>query len=128
MSVNFNQDSVFNLKEIKLESVRKDIDGLLVNGEEAVMAFHTVRDQLVFTNRRIIAIDIQGMTGTRKSFTSLPYSRIQYFTIQTPGFGEMFADTELFVMFSNRFTARFEFKSKTDIGKIARLIADYALR
>lgn len=128
MSVNFNQDSVFNLKEIKLESVRKDVDGLLVNGEEAVMAFHTVRDQLIFTNRRIIAIDIQGVTGTRKSFTSLPYARIQYFTIQTPGFGEMFADTELFVMFSNRFTARFEFKSKTDIGKIARLIADYALR
>lgn len=128
MSVNFNQDSVFNLKEIKLESVRKDVDGLLVNGEEAVMAFHTVRDQLIFTNRRIIAIDIQGVTGTRKSFTSLPYARIQYFTIQTPGFGEMFSDTELFVMFSNRFTARFEFKSKTDIGKIARLIADYALR
>lgn len=128
MSVNFNQDSVFNLKEIKLESVRKDVDGLLVNGEEPVMAFHTVRDQLIFTNRRIIAIDIQGVTGTRKSFTSMPYARIQYFTIQTPGFGEMFSDTELFVMFSNRFTARFEFKSKTDIGKIARLIADYALR
>lgn len=128
MSVNFNQDSVFNLKEIKLESIRKDVDGLLVNGEEPVMAFHTVRDQLIFTNRRIIAIDIQGVTGTRKSFTSMPYARIQYFSIQTPGFGEMFADTELFVMFSNRFTARFEFKSKTDIGKIARLIADYALR
>ncbi|MBQ9515624.1 MAG: PH domain-containing protein [Ruminococcus sp.] len=128
MSVNFNQDSVFNLKEIKLESIRKDVDGLLVNGEEPVMAFHTVRDQLVFTNRRIIAIDIQGVTGTRKSFTSMPYARIQYFSIQTPGFGEMFSDTELFVMFSNRFTARFEFKSKTDIGKIARLIADYALR
>ncbi len=128
MSVNFNKDSVFNLKEIKLESIRKDVDGLLIDGEEPVMAFHTVRDQLVFTNRRIIAIDIQGMTGTRKSFTSLPYARIQYFTIQTPGFGEIFADTELYVMFSNRFTARFEFKSKTDIGKIARLIGDYALR
>ncbi len=128
MSINFNQDSVFNLKEIKLESVRGDVDGLLIDGEEPVMAFHTVRDQLVFTNRRIIAIDVQGMTGTRKSFTSLPYSRIQYFTIQTPGFGEFMPDTELFVMFNNRFTARFEFKTRTDIGKIARLIGDFALR
>ncbi len=128
MSVNFNKDSVFNLKEIKLDSIRKDVAGLLIEGEEAVMAFHSVRDQLVFTNYRIIAIDIQGVTGTRKAFTSLPYARIQYFTVQTPGFGELFPDTELFVMFSNRFTARFEFKSKSDIGKIARLIGNNALK
>ncbi len=128
MAVNFNKDSVFNLKEIKLDSIRRDVDGLLIEGEEPVMAFHTVRDQLVFTNYRIVAIDIQGMTGTRKAFTSMPYARIQYFTIQTPGFGEVFADTELYVMFSNRFTARFEFQSKTDIGKIARLIGNFALR
>ena len=128
MSVNFNKDSVFNLKEIKLDSIRKDVAGLLIEGEEAVMAFHSVRDQLVFTNYRIIAIDIQGVTGTRKAFTSLPSARIQYFTVQTPGFGELFPDTELFVMFSNRFTARFEFKSKSDIGKIARLIGNNALK
>lgn len=128
MSVNFNKDSVFNLKEIKLEAVRDEIDELLIEGEEAVFAFHTVRDQLIFTNRRIIAADIQGVTGTRRSYTSLPYARIQYFTVQTPGFGEIFADTELYIMFSNRFTARFEFRSRTDIAKIARLIADYALR
>ena len=128
MSVNFNKDSVFNLKEIKLDSIRKDVAGLLIEGEEAVMAFHSVRDQLVFTNYRIIASDIQGVTGTRKAFTSLPYARIQYFTVQTPGFGELFPDTELFVMFSNRFTARFEFKSKSDIGKIARLIGNNALK
>ena len=128
MSVNFNKDSVFNLKEIKLDSIRKDVAGLLIEGEEAGMAFHSVRDQLGFTNYRIIAIDIQGVTGTRKAFTSLPYARIQYFTVQTPGFGELFPDTELFVMFSNRFTARFEFKSKSDIGKIARLIGNNALK
>ena len=128
MAVNFNTDSVFNLKEIKLDSIRREVEGMLVEGEHPEMAFHTVRDQLIFTNRRIIAIDIQGMTGTRKSFTSLPYARIQYFTVQTPGFGEIFADTELYIMFSNRFTARFEFKSKTDIGKLSRLIGAYALR
>ena len=77
-----------------------------------VSAFQTVRDQLVFTNKRIIAIDVQGVTGKRKSFTTLPYSKVQFFTIQTPGFMELFSDTELLLMFSNGFTAKFEFRGR----------------
>ena len=68
MAVNFNQNSVWNLKPISVDAVRTDVLGLLINGEEIVMAFQTVRDQLVFTNKRIISIDVQGITGKRKSF------------------------------------------------------------
>ena len=111
MAINFNQNSAFNLKPINKESVRGEVMGLLVNGEEIAYAFQTVRDQLIFTNKRIIAVDVQGITGKRKSFTTMPYSRIQYFTIQTPGFMEAFPDSELFLMFSSGFTATFEGKS-----------------
>ena len=102
--------------------------GLLIDGEEVVMAFQTVRDQLVFTNKRIISIDVQGLTGKRKSFSTMPYSKIQYFSVQTAGFAEIFPDTELFIMFSNGFTAKFEFKGNVDIGKIGRMISEYVLR
>lgn len=127
MAVNFNQNSVWNLKPINADSVRAEVNGLLINGEEVVMAFQTIRDQLVFTNKRIIAIDVQGLTGMRKSFSTMPYSKIQYFTIQTPGFAELFPDSELFIMFSNSFTAKFEFKGKVDIGEIGRMISEYVL-
>lgn len=127
MAVNFNQNSVWNLKPIPAESVRDELFGLLVNGEEIVMAFQTVRDQLVFTNKRIISIDVQGITGKRKSFSTMPYSKIQYFSIQTAGFAELIPDTELFIMFSNAFTAKFEFKGNVDIGKIGRLISEFVL-
>ena len=100
---------------------------MLINGEEIVMAFQTVRDQLLFTNKRIISIDVQGITGKRKSYSTMPYSKIQYFSIQTPGFAELFPDSELFIMFSNTFTARFEFKGNVDIGKIGRMISEYVL-
>ena len=99
MAINFNQNSTFNLKPINKESVRGEVMGLLVNGEEIAYAFQTVRDQLIFTNKRIIAVDVQGITGKRKSFTTLPYSKIQYFSIQTPGFMEAFPDSELFLCF-----------------------------
>ena len=127
MAVNFNQDSVWNLKPIRVDAVKGEVNGLLIGGEEVVMAFQTVRDQLLFTNKRIIAVDVQGITGKRKSFSTMPYSKIQYFSIQTPGFGELIPDSELFVMFSNTFTAKFEFKGGVDIGKIGRMISEYVL-
>lgn len=127
MAISFNQNSVFNLKPIEIDKVREEVRGLLIPGEEAVLAFQTIRDQLLFTNKRIISIDVQGITGRRKSFSSLPYSKIQYFAIQTPGFAELFPDSELFIMFSNTFTAKFEFKGKVDIGMIGRMISQYVL-
>lgn len=127
MAINFNSNSVWNLKPIRTESVRNDVLGLLISSEDIVMAFQTVRDQLIFTNKRIIAVDVQGITGKRKSFSTMPYSKIQYFSIQTPGFAEMIPDSELFIMFSNTFTAKFEFKGNVDIGKIGRMISEYVL-
>ena len=100
---------------------------MLINGEEVEMAFQTVRDQLVFTNKRIIAIDVQGITGKKKSFSTMPYSKVQFFSIQTPGLLELIPDSELFIMFSNGFTAKFEFKGGVDIGKIGRMISNYVL-
>ena len=127
MAVNFNQDSVFNLKQISNDEVRGEVDGLLIADEKVEFAFKTIRDQLVFTNKRIISIDVQGITGKRKSFATMPYSKIQYFSIQTPGFMELFPDSELFVMFTNGFTAKFEFKGAVDIGKIGRMLSEYVL-
>lgn len=127
MAVNFNQDSVFNLKPISNDEVRSEVDGLLIAGEQIEFAFKTIRDQLVFTNKRIISIDVQGLTGKRKSYATMPYSKIQYFSIQTPGFMELFPDSELFIMFSNSFTAKFEFKGAVDIGKIGRMLSEYVL-
>ena len=127
MAVNFNRESVWDLKPIPVREVRDDVLGLLLEDEEINSAFKTVRDQLVFTNKRIISIDVQGITGRRKSFSSMPYSKIQFFSIQTPGFAELVPDSELFLMFSNGFTARFEFKGGVDIGAIGRMISEYVL-
>ena len=63
MAINFNANSAWNLKPISMDSIRGEVNGLLIAGEEPVMAFQTIRDQLIFTNKRIIAIDVQGITG-----------------------------------------------------------------
>ena len=126
MAINFNQNSVWNLKPIGVDSVKEAVNALLIDGESVEMAFQTIRDQLIFTNKRIIAVDVQGLTGKRKSFSTMPYSKIQYFSVQTAGW-EINSDSELFVMFSNEFTAKFEFKGNVDIGRIGRIISKYVL-
>ena len=127
MAINFNCNSAWNLSPINVAEVRDEVNGLLINGELILSAFKAVRDQLIFTNKRIIAVDVQGITGKRKSFSSMPYSKIQFFTVQSPGFMELVPDSELFVMFSNGFTAKFEFKGGVDIGAIGRMISQYVL-
>lgn len=126
--INFNKDSVFNLKQINIADVRNEVSSFLIDGEEIIDAFKTIRDQVVFTNKRIISIDVQGITGKRKSFSTLPYSTIQFFEIQTQGFMEIFPDTELFIQYANGFTAQFEFKGNVDICKIGKLISTYVLK
>lgn len=125
--INFNTNSVWNLKPIDISLVRGEVLGLLVNDEEIIAAFKTIRDQLVFTNRRIISVDVQGITGMKKSFGSMLYSKVQFFEIQTPGFWEAVPDSELILTFSNGFIAKFEFKGQIDIGEIGRIISNYVL-
>ncbi|MBQ0065058.1 MAG: PH domain-containing protein [Firmicutes bacterium] len=125
--INFNTNSGWDLYPIHLKDVNPDVRGLLVPGEQLVMAFKTVRDQLVFTNKRIISIDVQGITGKRRSFASMPYSKITFFSIQTPGLVELVPDSELELMFANGFVAKFEFRGRVDIGAIGRVISQYVL-
>lgn len=127
MAINFNSNAAWNLSPISVSEVRDEVNGLLINGEIIVQAFKTVRDQLIFTNKRIIAVDVQGITGKRKSYSSMPYSKVQFFSIQTPGFVELVPDSELFLMFSNGFNAKFEFKGGVDIGQIGRMISEFVL-
>lgn len=128
MAISFNKESVFNLSPISNNDVDSAVQGLLIGNEQIICAFKTVRDQLIFTNARIISVDVQGLTGKRKSYSSLPYSKIQFFSIQTPGFAELVPDSELYIMYANGYTAKFEFKGNVDIGKIGRMISGYVLK
>ena len=125
--INFNKNTAWNLTPINLNSIHNEVAGCMVNGERPLMSFKTIRDQLVFTNKRIISIDVQGITGKRISFTSLPYSKVQFFSNQTPGFMELVPDSELFLHFTNGFEATFEFRGNVDIGQIGRIISEYVL-
>lgn len=66
-------------------AVPDDVAGLLVEGEQAVTAFKTFRDSAVFTTKRLIVRDAQGITGKKVEIYSLPYSSINMWSSENAG-------------------------------------------
>ena len=125
--IDFSKGGVFDLHKVPDTQLLGDVKQLFINGEQLIGGYQSVRDQVVFTNKRIITIDVKGITGKRKEFFTLPYSKIQYFGIQTPGLVELIPDTELTLVFANGMKADLEFKGSSDIMAIGRAISTFAL-
>ena len=119
-------DSNFaNLKAIRPTDVRKEVPSLLVQGEQVVSAFQTVRDQVIFTTKRVFVVNVQGITGKKTSYFSYPYSKVQYFGIETAGVFDI--DSELVLAFTDGMRLRFDFRSNVNIRQICALISAYML-
>jgi len=127
MALDFDTDWNIDLTQIDVTSVNKNLFPLLIDGEEVVDAFKTVRDQLVFTSKRIIAIDVKGLTGKKQEFMSMPYKMVQYYRVQTVGFAELIPDAEMDLYFANGHKAHFEFKGRCNILEIGKKISKYCL-
>lgn len=123
--IDFNNSSFFKLNQADPRELSAEVAPLLISGEEVVNAFKGIRDSVVFTNKRIIAVNVQGMTGKKRDYTSLPYSKIQAFSVETAGTFDL--DAELDLWFSGMGTVRFEFKGNVDIRSLAQLIGNYVL-
>ena len=96
-----------------------------MEGEEIISTYKGIRDGAVFTNKRIIAINAQGLTGTKKDFTSLPYSKIQAFSVETAGLLDL--DSELDLWFSGIGAVRLEFVREANVSEICRIISERVL-
>jgi hypothetical protein len=62
-----------------------DLGPILIEGERPVTAFKTFRDSAVFTDRRLIVRDSQGLTGKKVEIYSLPYSSINMWSSENAG-------------------------------------------
>lgn len=65
--------------------VPSDVNEVLVDGEVAVAAYKTLRDSAIFTNKRLIVRDAQGITGKKVEIYSLPYSSILMWSSENAG-------------------------------------------
>ena len=123
--IDFKNSDFLKLRPVNDSTYASVIAPMFVPGEEIVGSFQTIRDGVVFTNKRIITINVQGITGKKKDFTSLPYSKIQAFSIETAGVLDL--DSELELWFSGMGKVRFEFVSAANVSAICQMISEMVL-
>jgi hypothetical protein len=123
--IDFKKSVLFKLDPIPVTQILDPINKFLVDGETVLSAFKTMRDQLVFTNKRIIAANVQGLIGKKIDYTSIPYSKIQTFSVETAGLLDR--DCELEVYISAIGKIRFEIRGGFDIVTFNEIISKYVL-
>lgn len=123
--IDFKNSSVFKLKPIDRDDAREEFTVFLIEGEEIFAVFKSIRDQVVFTNKRIISANVQGITGSKVDYTSLPYNKINAFSIETSGTLDLDCEIQLYI--SELGQVNFEIKGSFDIIGFNKLISQYLL-
>lgn len=125
MGVEFTNKKIFKLNQEDASRAVPIVSELLVANEAVIASYSSMRDRVVFTNKRIIAIDVQGLTGTKKAFTSIPYKKIQFYSVETSGTLDL--DSELELYLSGGMNVKFEFFGKNNIKELCKIISDLIL-
>ena len=123
--IDFKNASYFKLKQVDNSKYSSLITPLFTEGESILSSFKSLRDGVVFTNKRIIAINVQGLTGAKKDITSLPYSKVQSYSVETAGALDL--DSELELWFSGLGKVKFEFSKSANVSEICRIISEKVL-
>lgn len=104
--------------------IPNDVNDLLVRGEQAIAAYKTIRDSAVFTNKRLIVRDAQGLTGKKVEIYSLPYKSIDMWSTENAGTFDFNAEVELWTKAGH---IKVNLKKGIDIRKFDRIIANAIL-
>lgn len=104
--------------------VPHDVQELLINGEVAEWAFRTVRNVAIFTNKRLIVKDVQGLTGSKVEIYSLPYSSVHMWSTENAGMLDFTSEVELWTRAGN---IKIQLKRDINIRSFERLLAEYIL-
>jgi hypothetical protein len=124
--IDFNSEGFFaRLQKTNNDAFGKVITDFLINGEKVVGVYKSIRDGVVFTNKRIFAINVQGVTGKKQDYTSIPYSKISTFSLETAGLLDLDAELEIFI--SGVGKVKFQFTGNTNVKEICKAISEYTL-
>jgi hypothetical protein len=116
-----------NAAEVNAKDIQRDLDALLVEGEQVVRAFRIVRDLFIFTDKRLVLIDKQGVTGKKAEYHSIPYKSISHFSVETAGTFDMDAEMKIYIS-GNMTPIEREFKRGADIIGVQKTLAQFVLR
>ena len=117
-----------NAGAVSQEELSKKYGQLLIDGEEIELGFKLIRDTFVFTNKRLIIIDVQGLTGSKTEYKSITYKSISRFSIETAGTCDLDAELKIWVSSEVQPSIRKQFNKSVNVYDVQKVLAHHVLK
>lgn len=115
-----------NASEVNIAEVQRDFEKVLASNERIDKAYKLIRDLFIFTNKRLILVDKQGLTGKKVEYHSIPYKSITHFSIETAGHFDLDAELKIWIS-GNALPLQKQFNKSLNIYELQSVLAEYVL-
>lgn len=116
-----------NASTVETATVEKELAPILIAEETVEAAFKLFRDMMVFTEKRLILVDKQGVTGKKTEYHSIPYKSISHFSIETAGTFDMDAELKIWISSATEPLVNKQFKKDASIYDVQKILAAVCL-
>lgn len=113
-----------NASEVSSEKLNEKYGRLLVESETIELGFKLLRDTFMFTNRRLILVDVQGITGSKVEYKSLPYKNISRISLETAGTFDLDAELKIWISSENMPSVSKKFNKSIDVYEVQKYLAE----
>ncbi|MDR1808949.1 MAG: PH domain-containing protein [Prevotella sp.] len=117
-----------NASAVSQEQLNKDYAQLLTEGEDFELGFKIIRDLFIFTNKRLILVDKQGLTGSKVEYKSIVYKSISRFSIETAGHFDLDAELKIWVSTEKEPSIRKQFNRTVNVYDVQKVLAQHVLK
>jgi len=116
-----------NASEVKADRLEEELKDLLIPSERIKHAYKVIRDLFIFTDKRLILIDKQGMTGKKTEYRSIPYKSIVHFSVETAGTFDLDAELKIWIS-GSQLPIQKNFNKSSNIYDVQRVLAENVLK
>ncbi|WP_459209624.1 PH domain-containing protein [Aquimarina rhabdastrellae] len=116
-----------NASEVSSEKLNEKYGRLLSSNEQIELGFKLLRDTFMFTNKRLLLIDVQGLTGSKVEYKSMPYKSISRFSLETAGTFDLDAELKIWISSADQPAISKKFNKSVDVYMVQRFLADKVL-
>ncbi|KUP26081.1 PH domain-containing protein [Paenibacillus sp. DMB5] len=116
-----------NATQVELADVQREYARILAPGERIERAYKLIRDMFIFTDKRLILVDKQGMTGKKTQYHSIPYKSISHYSVETAGHFDLDAELCLYVSGSS-LPLKKTFNKSVNIYEVQAVLSQYILK
>lgn len=117
-----------NAGAVSQDELTKKFGQLLTDNEEIELGFKLVRDTFIFTSKRIILVDVQGITGSKIEYKSITYKSISRFSIETAGTFDLDAELKIWVSSEPQPSIKKQFNKSVNVYEVQKLLAKHVLK